>query len=639
MIPAAPVPGLEAHHDGSPLCVPDGHAPLGAEARVRVRTRSRAAVVRVGVRTLEAGEARYAEARRLGTAGGWDWWEGRVTVHNPVARYRFLLEGAHDGGAPLAWLNAAGMWAHDVPDAADFRLTAAAGGPDWATGAVMYEVFPDRFARSSAGAGIGRTGLGTAEGSTAPAWAVPAEWSDDVVHRGPDTPRQLFGGDLDGVRERLDHLVDLGVEVLYLTPFFPARSNHRYDASTFLAVDPLLGGDEALARLTAACHERGIRVIGDLTTNHTGDAHEWFRSALAATDVVERGHYYMHDDGGYESWWGIPSLPKLAWASEPLRRAFVDGPDSVVARWLAEPYALDGWRIDVGNMTGRLRHEDWNAEVGRLVRATALEARPDALLVAESTNDAAHDFQGETFHGSMSYAAFTRPLWSWLSDGTAVNWFGTPYACPPRIPAEQFVAQYRAFSAAYPWHVRLHSLTAIDTHDTARAATAMVPGGQDVAAVLAFTLPGMPLVYAGDEFGLEGLDGEHARTPLPWDEPERVVRDLRALYAGLGALRREPALRVGSLRWLWADGDALAFVRELPGRSVLVVAARAACSVALPPGLLPEGWRDAEPALAVGSLSLGQAVGGAAHDGGARLAADGPAAAVWRLEGPQVPGS
>ena len=115
-----------------------------------------------------------------------------------------------------------------------------------------------------------------------PDWAVPARWTEPVYRvRGQDQGKQLYGGDLDGITDHLDHLERLGADVLYLTPFFPARSNHRYDASTFDRVDPVLGGDDALGRLTAEAHRRGMRVIGDITTNHTGDSHEWFVEARA----------------------------------------------------------------------------------------------------------------------------------------------------------------------------------------------------------------------------------------------------------------------------------------------------------------------------------------------------------------------
>lgn len=607
--------GFEPHHDGSPLYLPDGPVGLGEVTRVRLRSWAGQpagrsddgahprAVVAVWIRTLEDGEARYAEARPLAAEGGWQWWEASLRQVNSLARYRFLLQEAGPEGRTL-WLNAEGLHEQDVPDAQDFRLPTADPGPVWAAGAVMYQVFPDRFARSAGP-------QGTERAARVPDWAVPADWEDEVVYEGPLTPRQLFGGDLDGVREHVDHLVELGVEVVYLTPFFPAASNHRYDAESFREVDPVLGGDAALIRLVRACHERGIRVIGDLTTNHTGDRHEWFRRALADPGAVERSFYRFHPEGRYECWWGVPSLPKLDWGSQELRQRFVEGPDSVVAQWLKEPFSLDGWRVDVGNMTGRIGADDWNHEVAALVRSTAVAQRADALLVAESVNDAAPDFQGDGYHGSMSYASFTRPLWAWLTDGTPVNFFGTPLPRPPRISAERFVAEYRSFAAAYPWQARLRSLVAINTHDTARAATALLPGGQSVAALLAFTLPGMPTVFAGDEFGLEGVNGEQARTPMPWGEPERVHRDLRGFYAALARLRREDVLRTGSLRWLHAAGDVLVFLREGEGATALVVAARSEAELTLPAALFPAGLLTASgtgegqaPALSAGRLAL-----------------------------------
>ena len=185
------------------------------------------------------------------------------------------------------------------------RLRLSLGdGPAWHLSSVVYEIFPDRFATS---------GLGV----EAPDWAVPRAWNDPPTGRGPNTPRELFGGDLRGIEQRLDYIEQLGVNALYLTPIFPASSTHRYDATSFDRVDPLLGGDDALRSLLTAAHSRGVRVLGDLTTNHTGNAHDWFVEALADPDALERELYYF-DPGlpaGYESWLGIPSLPKLDWRS------------------------------------------------------------------------------------------------------------------------------------------------------------------------------------------------------------------------------------------------------------------------------------------------------------------------------------
>src|SRR5664279_3475628 len=250
----------------------------------------------------------------------------------------------------------------------------------------MYQVFPDRFARSAA-----------ADTHPAPEWAIASQWDEPVDPVLPGRSQQFYGGDLDGITEHLDHLLSLGVTMLYLTPVFPARSNHRYDASSFVDVDELLGGREALIRLVGEAHARGLKVIGDLTTNHSGDAHEWFQAALGKPDAPEGDFYYFTNDEHteYVGWLGTPTLPKFNWNSHELRRRFIEGDDSVVAHWLKAPYNFDGWRVDVANMTGRMGAEDLNEEVRQIIRRTMEDVNPDTVLLAESTNDAASDLQGD----------------------------------------------------------------------------------------------------------------------------------------------------------------------------------------------------------------------------------------------------
>ena len=354
-------------------------------------------------------------------------------------------------------------------------------------------------------------------------------------------------------------------------------------------MDPLLGGDEALVELVEAAHARGLKVMGDLTANHSGDAHEWFQRALADPASEEAGYYYFNaDHTAYESWYGVRSLPKLNWASPGLREKFVLDDDSPVARWLRPPFNLDGWRIDVGNMTGRLGGTDLNHDVARLIADRVRSINPEAALLAEATNDAAPDFSGEHWHGAMTYSNFTRPLWSWLAgDAGHVNFFGTPLPGPNRTAAEDFLATHLDLASAFSWDVRQQNMNALNSHDTARAATVMIDGGQRLGALLMFTLPGVPVVFAGDEFGLKGDNGESSRTPMPWDDPSRILTDLTADYAALTALRRDqPALTGGGVRWLYARGDVLAFVRETGQSAVLVVVARAGAEAELAPGTL-----------------------------------------------------
>ena len=207
----------------------------------------------------------------------------------------------------------------------------------------------------------------------------------------------------------------------------------------------------------------------------------------------------------------------------------------------------------------------------------------------------------------MTYSNFTRPLWSWLAgDAAHVNFFGTPLPGPNRTGAEDFLATHLDLAAAFSWDVRQQNMNALNSHDTARAATVMVDGGQRLGAALMFTMPGVPVVFAGDEFGLKGYNGEASRTPMPWNDPDRVLADLRDDYAALAALRRDqPALTGGGIRWLHAHGDALAFVRETAGSSVLVVVARAAAEVTLPAGMLTDAQFGAlaeAPAFATGRV-------------------------------------
>jgi len=604
MIPAQP------HHDGSALYVSSEAPRLGGTVRLRLRVpHAWGRALRVLVRSNPDREPRFDEAAPLHDDGRALWWEAEVVVENPVHGYRWLLE-AEDGS--LVWLSAAGPSAVEPRDVDDFRLVAGPPPPSWARRSVMYQVFPDRFARSKAAAA-----------RELPAWAEPAAWDDPVDGDRAHTAVQLYGGDLAGIEEHLDHLVRLGTDLLYLTPFFPARSSHRYDALSFDEVDPLLGGDEALVSLVAACHARGIRVIGDLTTNHSGDAHEWFRAAYGRPEAPEGGFYlWLNDEHtAYQSWLGVPSLPKLDWRSPELRRRFVDGPDSVVAKYLRPPYSLDGWRIDVANMSGRFRDLDLNAELRQTIRRTMAAVNEDTLLIAESTNDAAPDFPGDAWHGAMSYAAFTRPLWNWLGvPGTpAGGGLGLALGRTADWGGDDFVAAYTSFSAAFPWRVRLQNLVALDTHDTPRFATVAREGCVPVAVGLSMTLPGIPLVWAGAEFGLGGVDGEDSRQPMPWTRPAtpEVIERL-GLYRRLIALRRaHPVLADGGLRWLAADDDAIAFVREGAAESVLVVAARAAARVELGDEL-PD---DAEP------------VEGAPAWAGGTVLLDGPALLAWRLPG------
>lgn len=608
--------GREPHHDGSALHVSTATPQLGDVVRVRIRVPDDYPVRFVRTRSNPNHEPYFTIAAVAFRTPGWVWWEAEIEVENLVHGYRFLL--TLEGGTHT-WVNSTGLHTIETLDADDFKLVAHPAPPVWAKSTVMYQVFPDRFARSAA-----------ADGRELPEWAVPAEWGDEVVHTGPDTPAQFYGGDLAGIEEHLDHLERLGVTMLYLTPVFPARSNHRYDALSFGHVDPLLGGDDALVSLVGAAHARGLHVLGDLTSNHSGDDHEWFRAAHLNPGAPESEFYYWLDDDqrDYVSWLGFPSLPKLNWNSAELRARFIEGPGSVVAKWLAPPFLLDGWRIDVANMTGRYLADDLNASVRQSIRRTMVEVDPDTLLLAESTNDATDDFQGDAWHGAMTYANFTRPVWAWLSStGRESSYFGIPFGTIPTYSGTEAYAAHRRFVDGFPWRVRQSMMNALDTHDTPRFATHALPGSVPVAFGLSVTLPGIPVIFAGDEFGLTGDDGEHSRTPMPWDAVDAAAPTID-LYAELIRLRRgHVALNDGGIRWLHVGDDVLVFVREHHDESVLVVAARGDYDITLSPGAVD----------GVATVLFGSGSAGPADDSGLRLRGTGPSFTAHALPGIAAP--
>jgi alpha-glucosidase len=575
----------QPHHDGSDLYVLERPAKLGDDAVVRIRIPQ--PVESVLVRYVENGEPRSAVARQDGEG----WWTARFPVTNPNVPYRWLLTG---GEAGYLWLNGAGLSDHDIPDADDFVISVDEGAPGWHAGSVVYEIFPDRFATS---------GLDVEP----PDWAIPRSWDELPIGHGPETPFEWFGGDLLGIEAHLDHIESLGANVIYLTPIFPAGSTHRYDSTTFDSIDPLLGGDEALESLARAAHARGLRVLSDLTPNHTGDKHEWFVNG-------ERDLYLFDETGDYESWWGVKSLPKLNWLSGELRERI----KAVTRKWLDEPYSLDGWRIDVANMSGRTGETDVNADVAPTIREAL---RDDSILVAEHFHDYRPDFRG--WHGAMNYAGFSKPVWSWLRRrDRSVPYLGLPVEMPVASGAET-VATMRAFAAGVPWRFTLNSWLLLDSHDSPRFRTLAGSVAPQVVGVgLQMTMPGVPMVFAGDELGLEGDWGEDGRRTMPWDRPDDWDTALLGEYRRLIALRRSSgALARGGLRFAFVDDDAIAYLRETADERLLCLASRAD----------HDGIRIPLAALEASELETLYGADVDIDAGDAVLPAGGPLFHVWRL--------
>lgn len=592
------------HHDGSERYVSDPTPDLGDTVTVFLRVPTASSANEVHVRTVRDAEPSVIEAVVDRTSKHETWWRADLPIHNPVTGYRWHLRR----GGDATWLNGEGEHDHGVTDTSDFRISSEHRPPDWVHDTVWYQIFPDRFSRRADGEFEAEL----------PQWANQRAWTDPIRHGFPEAMEDLWGGSLNGVTHRLDHLADLGVNGIYTCPTFPARSNHRYDASAFDHTDPLLGGDEAMERLVVEAGRRGIRVMGDLTTNHSGDSHAWFRAAQSDPNAEERSYYLFGEDpdrpDDYVKWLGVDSLPKFDHRSGALAERLYRGPESIAGRMLGDGMALAALRVDVANMTGRYGRHDLNQRVARGLRAMMAEVRPDAWLLGEHNHDASHDLDGAGWQGTMNYAGFARPVWSWLArTDVELPSFGDPGALVTRRgPA--FVKAARAVHAAMPFSVGLASMVLLGSHDTARWAHV---SGDTERSIVGFAMlcswPGTPSILYGDEIGLmpTAATDVGTREPFPWHREDEWDRTTLATVRRLvGHRRRLPALARGGMRWVSVGDDHVVWLRESAGQAVLVHAARAQhAPVDLNLGALGYGGADridGSQNLQVDSLGMAQ---------------------------------
>ena len=435
--------------------------------------------------------------------------------------------------------------------------------PDWPADLVFYQVFPDRFARS------GRV-------------AAPGEFEPWDA---PPTQRGYKGGDLYGVLDRLDDLADLGIGGLYLNPVFTAASNHRYNTTDYLEVDPLLGGTDALRALVDGAHDRGMRVLLDGVFNHAGRGFFPFQHVLESGPASPyRDWFYLdaevldgrrwidayppgdrsgeHDPAGYRAWWNIPSLPKLR-VEHPALREFLM---SVAEHWLR--FGIDGWRLDV---PADVDDATFWPEFRQRVRAV----KPDAYLVGEIWTESPEWLTGDRFDALMNY-----PL------GMAILGFASGGRLDHGALAGQ--SDYRKFlqpldGPAFAERVRqllaLHdpAITAVQynligSHDAPRPRTVLDGdlAAARLATLLQLTLPGTPSIYYGDELGMQGGPDPDCRRGFPVAPDEEALEMRAFVRAAVHARREHVALRRGTATVAGADGQAIAIAREAEGRRAVV---------------------------------------------------------------------
>lgn len=410
---------------------------------------------------------------------------------------------------------------------------------------VVYQIFPERFA-------IG-AGLSSAEKLASPAYDLPdvhkRDWNDSTLQQ--PWGQQFFGGDLDGIADKLDYLVDLGITGVYLTPVFASPSNHKYDATDFLCIDPMFGGEAALKRLTDALHARGMGLTLDAVLNHVSHQHRWFLAAQAG-DATMRDWFTFRPDGSYDCWQDVPSMPELNLANPAVRDMLYRQPDSVVQHWLAQ--GVDHWRFDVA--------QDVGIPVAQEMRSTVGARFPQAGLLGELNGFSGAWFQaGGGYQGMMNYWYRTATL-AWLAGD---------------IDAVQMNHALRDARADYGLPGLLCSWNMLSSHDTPRLITTV--GSLEkaqLAMLMQFTMPGVPLVYYGEEIGMEGGADPDCRRPMRWNAAEWNDTQRDWVKRLIAMRQSNPALQYGDVKVLGdrlPNHNAFVFLRhtDVPGEAALVV--------------------------------------------------------------------
>ncbi len=558
--------------------------------------------------------------------GLFDYYTVTVQLQEEPFSYRFQIQA----GDETCWYNQAGVC--QEPDGQyDFRIVPGFSVPDWAVGAVMYQILPDRFRNGDPLSDV-------ADGEYRYLDEPTKRITDWYQYPAPNDVQEFYGGDLKGVREKLDYLQDLGVEVLYFNPLFVSPSNHKYDTQDYDHIDPHLteipkddgevlgSGSEAggptvsdkyrqrtadpenlaasdawFAQFTQEVHRRGMRLIMDGVFNHCGSYNKWMDRARVYEGMpgYEPGAYltgsspyhdYFRfknqeesawpDNDSYEGWWDYETLPKLNYEGDQTLEDYIL---SIGAKWVSPPYNADGWRLDVAADLGH--SAQYNHEFWRKFRQAVKTANPDAIILAEHYGSARDWLGGDQWDTVMNYDAFMEPV-TWFLTGMEKH--SDAYYPALVGDGEAFVNSMRQHMADFLPGSLYVAMNELSNHDHSRFLTRTnhVTGRVDAlgskaaeegvdpavmrqAVVLQMTWPGAPTIYYGDEAGLCGFTDPDNRRTYPWGREDQEMLSFHK--AAIRVHKENGALKRGSLHLLAWGQDLLAYARTLEGEHIVVI--------------------------------------------------------------------
>lgn len=521
------------HFPDIPYAYPEGKDSLNL--RLRVAKGDRAEVkVRYKDRYDWKGRFRVKAMEHFAKDSLFEWFECKLSL--PLNRYRYYFEITDRKGNKL-WLDERGLKdTEENMEAAAFQYAYIGESDvysesDWLQGSVAYQIFPDRFENGDKG--------NDPEGTLR--WGMKP------------TTKSMFGGDLKGIISRLDHIKELGADLVYMTPIFASASNHKYNTRDYYEVDKSFGSREDVRELVEKCHALGIRVIFDAVFNHSGS------DFFAFSDILEK-----QEDSGYANWYhlegfpvstdkanyhtfadNIPSMPKFN-ISNPEVREYLIG----VGRYWVKEMGIDGWRLDVCD---EVDHSFWKE-----FRKAVKSVNKEAVIIGEIMHEASSFLKGDELDSIMNY-----PF-----KGASVDFFAKR-----SIDAGMFSGILASSRAMYMDQINHQMWNLLGSHDTQRFLTEAFEDKRRLrlAAAFQFLYIGVPYIYYGDEVGMSGGKDPLCRGCMVWDEKSQD-RELLSFFRRLIAIRKEnPALSRGDLRMEFARGGLVAFSRSFGSDRILAV--------------------------------------------------------------------
>ncbi len=463
--------------------------------------------------------------------------------------------------------------------------------PDWAKGAIIYQIFPDRFYKSGEVDLTGKLGP----------YTIHKNWYEDVDWK--PTPEGLvlnndfYGGNFKGITEKMDYIASLGTTILYLNPISKSFSSHRYDTGDYKTPDPMLGTEEDFAAMCRAAHDRGIKVILDGVYSHTGSNSLYFnregafpgKGAFQSQESPYSSWYTFYQwPYNYHSWWNFDTLPTVNKMDSAFIEYIITGEDSVIAHWLK--LGADGFRLDVA--------DELPDEFLKLLYDRVKELNPNAMVLGEvwedASNKTAYDKRRKYFTGAELDSVMNYPF------RTAIINFMRGWDS-----GRGFRDTVMSIVENYPREVWQSNMNLLGTHDTPRILTALVDdfdGPREekakrrlsrnnmevardrllMASFLQYTLPGSPSLYYGDEALMEGYKDPFNRRTYPWGREDWEMLDH---FKRLGRLRRDSeVLRLGDIRFFEAGDKHLGYTRSYNGKTLKVYANRSGDPWDIPAG-------------------------------------------------------